>query len=126
MKLNTSSTAGGRCKNNWSLFGGASAALAGTVFSANVGLITNGSDYDFYIGLNDITVGASSITFTNSHIGFKITRTSSGTVNLYGTVANGTTETATASLTTLTANDYVELMAVLNSTSSIDFYYRKN
>ena len=126
LKMNTSSTAGGRCKNNWTLFWGASAALAGTVFSANVGLITNGSDYDFYIGLNDITVGASSITFTNSHIGFKITRTASWTVNLYGTVANGTTETATASLTTLTTNDYVELMAVLNSTSSIDFYYRKN
>ena len=53
----------------------------------------------FYTGIGAVTVATTGHTFTTSHIGFKVIKTG-GAINVYGTQANGTTETATASLTT--------------------------
>lgn len=73
--------------------------------------------------MNDIGTGTGD-GYTGKHIGFKITRAGSGSITLYATVADGTTETAT-SMGTLTAGTYVDLIFKVNGTSSVDFYYRE-
>lgn len=79
-----------------------------------------------YFGINPVTVSGSGHTFTDRHIGFKLVK-AAGSISLYGTQANGTTETATSALTTLdTAYDIVDLIFKVNGTSSVDYYYRKN
>ena len=79
----------------------------------------------WYGGLGNITVAGAGHTFTGSHIGFKIVGTGT-TTSLYGTVANGTTETATAALTTLVANDTLMLLAVTTGSTNVAFYVSKN
>jgi hypothetical protein len=79
-----------------------------------------------YLGLGDISVdGTLGQTFTGAHIGFKIIKTG-GVVSLYATQADGATETASAALTTLADYDGLVLIAKLNGSSSVDYYYRKN
>lgn len=77
-----------------------------------------------YVGLGQVDVDGTRHLFTDNHIGFKIT-TSGGVSTLSATQANGTTESATA-LTTLVATDVVEVILVVNSTTSVDYYYRLN
>jgi hypothetical protein len=71
-----------------------------------------------------LTVNASGVTLTGNHFGFKLIR-EAGVYNLYGTQSGGT-ESATAVLTTATAGDVFDLMAVLTSDTSAVYYYRKN
>jgi hypothetical protein len=79
----------------------------------------------WYGGLGNITVNGAGHTFTGAHIGFKIT-TSGGVTSLYGTVADGTTESATAALTTLVAGDQIILRAIVTASSNVAFYFNKN
>lgn len=88
--------------------------------------IDPGSAFFTYFGIgnfNDIGTGTGD-GYTAKHIGFKITRAGSGSITLYATVSDGTTETAT-SMGTLTAGTYVDLVFKVNSTTSVDFYYRE-
>lgn len=95
-------------------------------FSGSFYLQTSGTTFDYFIGIGSPGIDGSGITFTDKHIGFKVVRTASGTINLFATQANGTTETASSSLTTLTDGDDLELILKVNSTTSVDYYWRKN
>lgn len=79
-----------------------------------------------YWGIGSVVVAGTGHTYTEHHIGFKALKVSSTTTNLYGTVSDGTTETATASLTTVTDSDVLELICVVTGTSNVAFYWRKN
>jgi hypothetical protein len=86
------------------------------------------TDQDQFIGLDNgtITVATSGITFTGNHIGFKITQVASGTISLYATNADGTTETASSALATIANGDNLFLAFVYNTAGSIDYYWRQN
>lgn len=98
--------------------------------SLTVGVKPLGSDVQAFFGLGLPTTGGSGITFTSSHIGFKIIRSASGTINLYATQADGTTETASSSLTTLFegsgSQQALDLIIKINGTTSVDYYWRIN
>jgi len=125
VQMATGATAGSS-RTAWGALNGASSSIyaAGGVFVATAGLNTLNGTGSVFIGLGLVTVSSTGHTFTDSHIGFKIL-ISGGVATLYGTVAAGT-ETATSALTTLTVDDSIQLMAIINSTSSVDFYYSKN
>jgi hypothetical protein len=77
----------------------------------------------FYIGVGHITCTVFGHDFTMEHLGFKIVDI--GGLKLYTTQADGATE-ASVLLDNLSTGDYVEVMAVVNSASSVDYYYRIN
>lgn len=87
-----------------------------TFVIANAGMIYTG------IGL---PTSAGTFLATANHIGFKILITG-GVASLYGTHADGTTEQATAALTTLANGDSLDLICIANGTTSVDYYWRKN
>jgi ribosomal protein S19 len=71
-----------------------------------------------YMGLGDV---GNTISLTANHVGFKIVATS-----LYATQANGSTETASSALTTLSNGDVLDLIFKIHGTTSVDYYWRKN
>ena len=79
-----------------------------------------------YFGLGSPTVAGAGITYTPSHTGFKILFTAGPVATLYATQADGTTETVSAALTTLTAPHTLDLALTVNSTTSVDYYWRTN
>lgn len=85
---------------------------------------TNGTGSSFF-GIGLPTVAGAGHTYTVKHAGFKILKVA-GVISVYGTQADGSTENATSALTTLAVNDSVEMILVINGTTSIDYYYRKN
>lgn len=88
--------------------------------------VSNGSGTaSCFMGLGEVTVTATGHTFTNNHIGFKVIKTASGTATLYATQADGTTENASAALTTMANDDVLELIFVVGA-SSVDYYWAKN
>lgn len=95
------------------------------VFTATFAVTTTSFNFDAYLGVGAITVAGTGHTFTGDHCGFKIL-TSGGVASLYATQADGTTETASSALTTLTTSDTLDVMLKMNASSSIDYYYRKN
>lgn len=101
-----------------------------TTFPAEFGVLAQitvlGTDFQSFHGIGDITVDGSSVTYTSAHIGFKLVRSASGDTSLYATQANGTTETASAALTTVVIDDFLELSIYLVSATSISYYWRKN
>lgn len=91
--------------------------------------LATGSTYtnSSFFGLGVVTAAGTGHTYTTRHIGFKMTRTaSSGAVSIYGTVGDGTTESATSQITTATNSDYVEICFKKISTTSVVFYVRVN
>jgi len=80
-----------------------------------------GSNFTTFVGIGSCTVATAGITFTDRHIGFKTVGTS-----LYATVANGTTESASSALTTLTSGDTLDLYFKVTAATSVAFYWRKN
>ena len=101
-----------------------------TTFTAEFGIGVTvsvlGTDFQSFHGLGIITVDGSSVTYTSSHIGFKLVRSASGSTSLFATQADGTTETASSALTTVVLDDFLELSIRLTSSSSISYYWRKN
>ncbi len=75
------------------------------------------------ICVGDVEANAQNI---NDHFGFKVEYTAGPTATLYGSQADGSTESLTSALTTLATNDSVEICAKMNTTSSVDYYWRKN
>lgn len=75
-------------------------------------------------GIGETTVDGTTATMTTNHIGFKVV-VSGSTATLSYTQADGSTETA-ASLTTLAANDQIDIIAVVNASTSVTYYWRKN
>lgn len=105
------SALGGGTSNNW---------FAGSpVMYANFHVATIPTTGTAYIVIGD------SSGLTTPHFGFLVD-VATGTASLKGTCANATTQSKTAALTTLANTDNVEVCAKMNSTTSIDFYWRKN
>lgn len=96
------------------------------IFSATGYLNALGTDEDMFSGMGQPTVATAAITFTGKHIGFKVVRTASGANSLFATQADGTTENASAALTTIAVNDVIDLIVKVNGTASADYYWRKN
>lgn len=130
------SVSSGGSANGWAItrfdlgagWGSGTAILGGTQVMSTRFYVGAGSDFCMAFGIgemiNDIAGGTN--TMTSKHIGFKITRTGSGTINLYATQADGTTETVSSSLTTLSGGEEMELILQINGSSSVDYYWRKN
>lgn len=86
---------------------------------------TVGTTGSAFMGIGQPTVSGTGHTYTVRHIGFKILCVA-GVDSLYATQADGTTENASAALTTLTGGDRFDLIAQVNGSSSVDYYWRKN
>lgn len=124
--IDTTATANSGARAVWYIQQSVSNAIAGSpTFHTIFTLITIGTDLDLYSGWG-LPASAGSFTFTFKHIGFKVIRDASGTVDLFATQADGTTENASASLTTVAANDDMELAIKINGSTSVDYYWRKN
>lgn len=78
-----------------------------------------------FFGLGALTVASAGITFTGRHVGFKLIKTG-GTISLYATQADGTTEDVSSALTTVVNGDTLDLMFKINDTSTVDYFFRKN
>lgn len=114
----------------WALNSGSNFNSAGgsPVFGCSVTTplgLAGGSLGSCYMGIGSPTVAGTGHTFIVRHIGFKIIVVDT-TASLYATQADGTTETASAALTTLAVSDVLDLICVVNGTSSVDYYWRKN
>lgn len=90
-----------------------------------------GSDFQIYAGIGNLNTSGSSMNFNNLHVGFKITRSSSGAIEIFATIGTGSTEIVSPSLGTLIAsNAHLEFIFVLKNADNtgaktyIDFYYR--
>lgn len=96
--------------------------LGSPTFTANVNYTDPGGGANFtsFVGIGALTVATAGITFTGRHIGFKTVG-----LNLIATQADGTTETASGTLTTITSGDNIDLAFKINGTSSVDYYWRK-
>lgn len=127
--LDTEASASSYAKSTWQPSPGTSGASFFTTFpmECNFSMFSNvlGTDVQMFFGIGNITVAGSGITYTNNHIGFKIVRSASGSATVSATVADGTTETATA-LTTVVVDDEIFGSFILDSASSARFWYRKN
>ncbi len=128
--IDTATTVNGSSHVAWRVLG--SGNTNGGVFGAypcefgcHVELDTIGTDMQTFWGLGSPTVAAAGITYTVDHIGFKVVRAASGTTSLFATQADGT-ETASSALTTIAAGDSLDLALRVNSSSSVDYWWRKN
>ena len=90
--------------------------------------IGNSITYETYMGIGNLTIAGSGITWTGDHIGFAITNNGASRSSLYATQASGGVETrSSALLTNINAGvDVLELFLKVNGSSSVDYYYRVN
>ena len=128
-QLGTSATGTSGTRLTWGL-GSGNGNMDVVKGSPQVSFITTltvvGTDFDFFVGPANITATGGALSFIENHIGFKVTRRSSGTINLVATQADGSTETASSALTTVALDDILDLILKINSTTSVDYYWRKN
>jgi len=85
-----------------------------------------GSDVNTFCGMGLVGNTGGTISYTFGHYGFKVTRAASGTASLFGTQADGTTETATSALRTVIETDALDVIVKVNGTTSADYYSRIN
>lgn len=106
-------------------------SLAGANFKAYTGSpsfrcsfapTTIGTTGHTAVGIGDMSGGT---TTTTNHAGFFL-QTAAGVHSLYASNANGTTQTKSAALTTVSAGNVIDVYLKINSTSSIDYYWRVN
>ena len=102
--------------------------LAGSPqFSATLQWGTLGTDFQGKIGIGFNTATGGALTFTHRFIGFKMIRAASGTASLFATQGDNTTGTASAALRTLSqSTSNWDLIAKMNSTTSVDYYTRQD
>ncbi len=92
-------------------------------FSTSINFSNIGTDMKSFFGIGNISTN---FTYTVQHYGFKVIRTASGAINLFATQADGSTETASSSLTTINAGDQVDLILVIKSGTNCSYYFRQN
>jgi len=92
-------------------------------WSVSLSRFTGSGDAVVVLGMDSFF--GTSFTYTGKHVGFRFQK-SSGTVSLYATNGNGTAQTSTLLVSSVTAYDTYQLVVVMNGNSSIDFYYRVN
>lgn len=79
-----------------------------------------------YIGLGKLVPDVNNkITFTGIHVGFKIIADATS-VRIYGSQADGTTENITAAITTIAADDILDLSISVLSGVGVTYYVSKN
>lgn len=123
----TGATGASSVSNDWFINGRGSDIFDDSpIFSAYFILSALGTDFQTFGGLGQPTVAGAGITYTVKLVGWKVVRASSGSANFHATQADGTTENASAALTTLTTDDNLDLIVKINGTTSADYYYRKN
>lgn len=112
----------------WKLGGSTSftAYARPTQFGCSLYLNQLGTSCQAYVGIGNVTTssGAGGHTFTNKHVGFKIIN-SGGTITLYGTVANGTTE-STVSISTISAPVNLDLVCFITNAGTVNFWARND
>lgn len=127
MILNTGLTAPAYCRGDWAVndgSGNANLFRGSPTFRAAFTMQAVPTVGSLFMGIGTITVATTGHTFTSAHIGWKIVVTGS-TAYLSCTHADGTTE-QTQSLTPIAVNDHVEVIAIVNGTESVTYYYRIN
>lgn len=77
-----------------------------------------------YIGIGRPTVALTGITYTPKHVGFKLIN-SGGTITLYGTVSNGSTE-STVTISTVSAGSNLDLVAYITNSGTVNFWARND
>lgn len=125
--LDTTATISSYLSIKWLLGGdnaNAKLAAGNGIFSCQLRQSTIATTGSSYFGLGSATPGGAGHTYTDTHIGFKIIY-AAGVATLSATQSAGVTESAT-SLTTLSANDVVDCIAVITSGTSTAYYYRLN
>lgn len=126
VELESSAAANSYQTIKWSPISGLNYRVAGTVFGFNVNIsLIGATGGQYYFGAGDINDSGTNFTFTDNHYGFKIIA-SGGTNTLSATNANGTTETATSLSTAIASSDVLELIVEIVSTSSVNYYWRRN
>ncbi len=78
-----------------------------------------------YCGLGDQMMAGATWASTKKHIGF-VVKIVAATASLYATQGDGSTETISSALTTIAAGDVVEVYLKVNTTASVDYYWRIN
>lgn len=127
MILNTGLTAPSYCRGDWPVndgSGNANLFRGSPTFRAAFTMQAVPTVGSFFMGIGNITVATTGHTFTSAHIGWKIVVTGS-IAYLSCTHADGTTEKS-QSLTPVAVNDHVEVIAIVNGTESVTYYYRIN
>ena len=121
--INTTAT-GTSCAGVQMAYDAATAVFAGSpTFNSSIMVNTIGTTGSSFFGISVVTVTGSGHTYTTSHIGFKALVAAS-VMSLYATQADGTTENASAALTTLAANNILDISLKVNGTTSVDYYWR--
>lgn len=104
------------------VFDGNPTATFAIGISTIAGATANGTGTWLSIGADSVSSANAS---TDKHIGFNLV-SSSGTISVFGTQANGTTETRTSAIITgVAGGDSLELMAAVSGTT-VTYYARKN
>lgn len=79
-----------------------------------------------YVGIDLIAAAGAGINFAlQDHVGFKILIVA-GVATLYATQSSGGTETPSSALTTILAGDTIDVIAQMNGSASVNYYWRKN
>lgn len=84
-----------------------------------------GTDFEFLGGVGVVNTTTGDVNTNETHIGFKVTRVASGTINLEGTNSSGT-EATTGALTTVALDDIICVIAHIKGTSTVNYYWSKN
>lgn len=125
--LDSSATMNGSASSTWFLSTGG--IFAGnptfTMMIEAVTLQAASESGSSFFGLGVPTVSGTGHIYTVNHIGFKAIK-SGGTINLYATQADGTTELVSSSLTTLADDDTLDLVLRVNGRSSVSYWWKKN
>lgn len=126
--LATSATINSSAGVSWRLDADAPGNImaANPQFAARLAFTTKGSDGIVYVGVGAITFNGTSGTFTDRHLGFKITWAASGAASVFATQGDGTTEKASSALTTVAAGDSLDLYLRKRGTSQVEYSWRKN
>jgi len=126
LSLDTTATTTRSASVTWAFSGQASEEIGNPTFSCSVNNQGLGTDMQAFFGLGSPTVAGTGITYTVAHIGFKITRSASGTCSVFATQADGTTENASAALVTMAAFDSFDFIVHVISGTSVNYYWRQN
>lgn len=104
---------------------GGNVFLGSPVFTASFNFNSVGTIGSSFMGLGAVTKDGTGHTYTTDHCGFKVLVASS-VASLYATQGDGSTETASSALTTLTGSDSLDVILKINGSTSIDYYWQKN
>ena len=128
IQLNTGGTGTSSEKITWQIGGSNQQLFNGNpTFACTVQINSNPATIKgiTFVGLGTPTVSGTDITMTDNHMGFKLIGNGSST-SLFATQGDGSTETASSALTTVATQDQLDLIMVVTSGTSANYYWRLN